>query len=387
MSITFNIQDFDDSNCLKVPSLSPVDGRYIGKDLLRPISFSVSDKDIESSNFSPDIGKERSILHRPVSDQRLHEPIKKEVSWHSKIPTSVQTLSCVEDTAKPEEIAQLENEEKHTQSQPILGTLESNSRNKHVCRHTYSVRQSYSSSKDNSKRWNLRRSSSTGEEKTKLKDKYIPLSLNTVNVTASTTTVTDSNCSSTSSALCDSKLDVLDTSREDAFSLIDWEEDEKACDAEVQNIIGQKDEEEDDDEKPTPSLPLQTSIDSEQITPLPNSEIKHNSKDNVTEETLETERTNTGHSKDTPDNCDTASLVVVNETYADSEPYIGRTCEENKVKKDDDTNSNIPLNHLSVPSSRIVNDGNLLAVPSTARDQSSDRPVIQYERRKEESHL
>ena len=386
MSITFNIQDFGDNNSLQVPSLSPVDGRFMGKDMLRPISLSVSDKDMESSKFRSDIRKERSILHRPVSDQRLHEPIKKEVSWHSKIPTSVQTLSCVEDSVQPQEIAQLENEEKHTQSQPILGTLESSSRNKHVCRHTYSVRQSYTNSKDNSKRWALRRSSSTGEERSRLKDKYIPLSLKTVNVTASTTTTTDSNCSSISSALCDSKLDVLDTSRDDAFSLIDWEEDEKACDEEVQNIIGENGEEEDDEEKPTPSLPLETSIHFEQTTPLPAFIDKSNSTNSLTKASPDPEQINTAHSKDTHDNTETVNLVEVGESYADSDYKIERACDESKVDIHDETNSNIPLNHLSVPSSRFVNDGNLLAVPSAAHD-SNDRPTIQFERRKEESHL
>ena len=384
--------------------MSPVDRRYGDTNYLRPISLSVSDKDMDNpkSRRYPENPKEKSILHRPVSDQRLHEPIKKEVSWHSKIPTSVQTLSCVEDTTVPEEISKLQQEEKHTQSQPILGTLESNSRNKHVCRHTYSVRQSYSSAKENSKGWNLKRSSS--EEKTKLKDKYIPLSLNTINVTSSTTTTTDSNCSSTSSALCDSKLDVLDTSREDAFSLIDWEEDEKACDAEVQNIIGQTDEDEDEDEKPTPSLPLQTSLDSEVNTPLleikdtnltDSSNEKPNSLESLPKANVEIqiEIGDAGHSKDSEVSCEkennvvNENNVVIHETYADNGKSSESTCDEKhdekQAKTNNDTRLNIPLDHLSVPSPCGKNDGSLLAVPSAARDSSP----YQHERRKEESHL
>lgn len=410
MSITFNIQDFGDNNSLQIPPLSPLDSRITGHHLLRPISLSVSDKDIESaksSHFSNE-RREKSILHRPVSDQGLHEPVKKEVSWHSKIPTSVQTLSCVEDTASTVDIEKFGGEEKQSQSQPILGTLESNSRNKHVCRHTYSVRQSYSCAKENSKVWNLKRSSS--EDKPKTKDKFIPLSLKTINVNSSTTTTTDSNCSSTTSALCDSRLDVLDTSREDAFSLIDWEEDEKACDAEVQNIIGDNDEEEDDDEKPTPSLPLQTSLNFEKDTPvqdsqekpdsldsilnepiddnstltLPNEPLDQNSKGNMVPESRETENGDAGHSSDSIDVCETEIIEVISETYADTEHNSESNCDVRSVKSNDDTLINIPLEHLSVPLPRVMNDGNnLLAVPSAAQNTS---PHL-HERRKEESHL
>ena len=405
MSIIFNIQDFGDNNSLQVPAMSPIDGRFAGSNYLRPISLSVSDKDIDSSKSCrfPGERKEKGILHRPVSDQRLHEPVKKEVSWHRKIPTSIQTLSCVEDTASPVDMQHLSNEDKHAQSQPILGTLESSSRNKHVCRHTFSVRQSYSSSKENRKVWNLKRSSS--EEKSKVKDKCIPFSLKSVNMNSSTTTATDSNCSSSSSLLCDSRLSVLDTARDDQFSLIDWEEDEKACDAEVQDIIGNNDDEDEDDEKPTPSLPLQTSLDFGADTPVqdskqvdstrtsPNENIGLDSIVTVTAEPVEvikivneckntdTTASKIRHSKSADEMM--GNVVILSDNYADKEHISEDTCGEKPDASNEHIRINIPLDNLSVPSPRVMNGDNLLAVPSAACDSSP----YQHERRKEESHL
>ena len=405
MSITFNIQDFGDNSSLQVPPMSPIDGRFPGSTYLRPISLSVSDKDIDSSKSCrfPRGRKEKGILHRPVSDQGLHEPVKKEVSWHSKIPTSVQTLSCVEDTATPVNMEQLSNDEKHAQSQPILGTLESSSKNQYVCRHTFSVRQSYSSSKENRKVWNLKRSSS--EEKSKVKDKFIPFSLK-----SSSTPATDSNCSSSSSILCDSRLSVMDTSRDDQFSLIDWEEDEKACDAEVQNIIGENDADEEEDEKPTPSLPIQTSLDFGADTPVQydsnktdttlassNNNFGPDSRVTVRTEPVEVTKTvneckenettkgkDVCHSKGMDVMGVTETVVMLHDNYADKEHISEEsTCSEKPLASNDHIRINIPLDNLSVPSPCGMKGENFLAVPSGARDSSP----YQHERRKEESHL
>ena len=399
MSITFNIQDFGDNSSLKVPPMSPVDRRFPGTSYLRPHSLSVSDKDIDSSKSCrfPGGRKEKGILHRPVSDQRLHEPVKKEVSWHSKIPTSVQTLSCVEDTASSANMEQFPNEDKHAQSQPILGTLESSSRNQHVCRHTYSVRQSYSSSKENRKLWNLKRSSS--EEKSKVKDKFIPFSLK-----SSSTQATDSNCSSSSSILCDSRLSVLDTSKDDQFSLIDWEEDEKACDAEVQNIIGNNDVEDDDDEKPTPSLPILDFGADTPVQDLKQTDITHTPPNDhccpdikVTARTEQAKIINTendtkdseagevvSHSDGKDVKCEPETIVMLHENYADKEHISEEsTCDEKSIASNDHIRINIPLDNLSVPSSCAMKSENLLGIPSAARDESPYR----HGRRKEESHL
>lgn len=180
-------------------------------------------------------------LMRPVSDQIINMNLKnrkeKVVSWQSKLPCSTQTLGCVEGVKERETEA-----DKHTQSQPLLGTLESNSSNKHICRHTYSVKQVRSPSKG----WSVRRCASSGNERSKFREKYLLLrSTNKVEDYCTPSIGNDKPCRKRSI----SKTDSTDNSKGDEMSLIDWEEDEKLCDEEVGNITGNG--EDDDEVRPT----------------------------------------------------------------------------------------------------------------------------------------
>lgn len=247
MAITINVQN--DNNTLKVPSISSVDGRMSLRDRLSSDSSydESTNKYFRSAVSTPsprikDMQDQR--FARPVSDQQLNVKNRKEkaVSWHSKIPSSTQTLGCVEGVSEKEM-----GDDKHTQSQPLLGTLESNSSHKHICRHTYSVKQVPTSAKEWNKSWSVRRCASSGNEKSKFREKYLQL--------RPTNKVED--CSASASHVKAkvvkqpslSKNDSVDNSKGDEMSLIDWEEDEKLCDEEVGNITGNV--EDDDDIRPT----------------------------------------------------------------------------------------------------------------------------------------
>ncbi|KAL4240739.1 Voltage-dependent T-type calcium channel subunit alpha-1G [Mactra antiquata] len=250
MSITINVHD--DNNTLKVPSISPMDGRMVSRERISSdSSFEEATKCARSAVSTPTPSL-RDIRHhttfmRPASDQNLNINSKqrreKAVSWHSKIPSSTQTLGCVE----PDDEKEF-GENKHTQSQPLLGTLESKTSRKHICRHTYSVKQVRSKEKDNTRSWNVRRCASSGNEKSKFRERYLQL--------RPTNKVEDYNTSVSHKKEKDkvvkqhsiSKTDSMDNSKCDELSLIDWEEDEKLCDEEVGNITGHVDDDNDDDE-------------------------------------------------------------------------------------------------------------------------------------------
>ncbi|XP_053393144.1 voltage-dependent T-type calcium channel subunit alpha-1G-like isoform X2 [Mercenaria mercenaria] len=249
MAITINVHN--DNNTLKVPSISSMDGRMSPRDRLSSDSSfdEGSNKFIRSAVSTPTRSmkdmQEHSLM-RPVSDQQINLTLKerkeKAVSWHSKIPSSTQTLGCVEGVNEKE----MQND-KHTQSQPLLGTLESNSSRKHICRHTYSVKQVRTSAKDWNKSWSVRRCASSGNEKSKFREKYLHL--------RPTNKVEDYNSSvslgrgKVSRQPSISKTDSVDNGKGDEMSLIDWDEDEKLCDEEVGNITGNVDD--DDGIRPT----------------------------------------------------------------------------------------------------------------------------------------
>ncbi|XP_052765335.1 voltage-dependent T-type calcium channel subunit alpha-1I-like isoform X3 [Mya arenaria] len=238
MAITINVPN--DKNTLKVPSISSMDGRLLP---LPPRERHYSDSNPDAGKFnrnstsspSPSLLGERPCIKRPVSEQNINYKSKsrkeKAVSWYSKIPTSTQTLGCVEGV-NDDRSADLPN----TQSQPLLGTLEGNSERKHICRHTYSVRQ-IKSPKEQKKSWNIRRSASSGSEKSKIKEKYLQLRpTNKIEDCCSPLTI--ANEARLARRLNNSRQSSLDTAKSEEMSLIDWEEDEKFCDEEVGNITG-----------------------------------------------------------------------------------------------------------------------------------------------------
>lgn len=247
MAITINVAE--DNNTLKVPSISPVDGRMI-RERLHSDSHIHEKKKIRSALSTPTpsfLDDQPYVMKRPVSDQNINMNNKrkeKAVSWHSKIPTSTQTLGCVEGVSDDRIFS-----DKHAQSQPLLGTLESNSSKKHICRHTYSVRQVRSPSKEGQKPRYLRRCVSSGNDRQKFREKYLQLRP-TNKVKDCSSPLTIANEAHLAAQLNMSKQNSLDDTKCEELSLIDWAEDEKLCDEEVGNITGIGDEEE-DDIKPT----------------------------------------------------------------------------------------------------------------------------------------
>lgn len=253
MSITINVHD--DNNTLKVPSIAPMDGRMVSRERVASDScFEGNTKCTRSAVSTPtpslrDI-RDHPTFMRPVSDQNLNINYKnrreKAVSWHSKIPTSTQTLGCVEGEDESDM-----RDNNHTQSQPLLGTLESKTSKKHICRHTYSVKHVRSKEKDSSRPWSVRRCASSGNEKSRFRERYLQL--------RPTNKVEDYSVSVSNKKEKDklvkqrsiSKTDSMDNSKSDELSLIDWEEDEKLCDEEVGNITGHAEE---DDDEITPTV-------------------------------------------------------------------------------------------------------------------------------------
>lgn len=241
--LTIIINDQGDNNTLKVPSISSMDGRMVHRErCTSDSSYEESNHKYSRSAVSTPTPSMKDIheqyLMRPVSDQNININMKnrkeKVVSWQSKLPCSTQTLGCVEGVKERET-----EDDKHTQSQPLLGTLESNSSNKHICRHTYSVKQVRSPSKG----WSVRRCASSGSERSKFREKYLLLrSTNKVEDYCTPSIGNDKPCRKRSI----SKTDSTDNSKGDEMSLIDWEEDEKLCDEEVGNITGNGDDDVDE---------------------------------------------------------------------------------------------------------------------------------------------
>lgn len=237
----------DDNNTLKVPSLSPVDGRVV---FSRERFYSDSNPEEGAFDRSVASSPSPSLLHieraiqRPVSEQNISRNSgsrkEKAVSWHSKMPTSTQTLGGVEGVNEEKDRKDIPN----AQSQPLLGTLESSSSNKHICRHTFSVKQVKSPFKDQKRNWSLRRCVSSGSEKTRLREKYMHLRSSKIEDCSSP--VTTANEARLARQLSNSRQNSVDTAKSEELSLIDWEEDEKLCDAEVGHITGQFDDDEDD---------------------------------------------------------------------------------------------------------------------------------------------
>lgn len=251
MAITINVHD--DNNTLKVPSISPIDGRMI-RERLHSDSGIDNKKPIRSALSTPTpslLDEQPYVMKRPVSDQNIsmHKHRKeKAVSWHSKIPTSTQTLGCLEGVNDDKLLS-----DKHAQSQPLLGTLESKSARKHICRHTYSVRQVRSPTKDGQKSRYLRRCVSSGNDRQKFREKYLQLRP-TNKIKDCSSPVTVANEAHLAAQLNMSKQNSLDDARSEEMSLIDWAEDEKLCDEEIVNITGLGDEEEDDIKPTLPNM-------------------------------------------------------------------------------------------------------------------------------------
>ncbi|WAQ95507.1 CAC1H-like protein [Mya arenaria] len=195
-------------------------------------NFEMAKFKVDSHKMIDDEAELEDLFRRQVREFALGQSRKeKAVSWYSKIPTSTQTLGCVEGV-NDDRSADLPN----TQSQPLLGTLEGNSERKHICRHTYSVRQ-IKSPKEQKKSWNIRRSASSGSEKSKIKEKYLQLRpTNKIEDCCSPLTI--ANEARLARRLNNSRQSSLDTAKSEEMSLIDWEEDEKFCDEEVGNITG-----------------------------------------------------------------------------------------------------------------------------------------------------
>jgi len=248
MAITLNVHD--DHNSLKVPSISPMDGRMIRERLHS--DSQVHERNSHRSALSsptPSLLDDQPYdMKRPVSDQHLHmnhrNRKEKAVSWHSKIPTSTQTLGCVEGVNDDGVFS-----DTFAQSQPLLGTLESKSARKHICRHTYSVRQVRSPTKDCPKSRYLRRCVSSGTDRQKFREKYLLLRP-TNKIKDCSSPVTMANEAHLAAQLNISKQNSLDDAKSEDMSLIDWAEDEMLCDEEVGNITGLCEDEE-DDIKPT----------------------------------------------------------------------------------------------------------------------------------------
>lgn len=247
MAITINVAE--DNNTLKVPSISPVDVRIM-RERLHSDSHIDEKKRLRSARSTPAaslIDEPAGVMKRPVSDQNINMNNKrkeKAVSWHNKIPTSTQTLGCVEGVSDDRMLS-----DKHAQSQPLLGTLESNSSRKHICRHTYSVRQVRSPTKEGQKSRYLRRCVSSGNDRQKFREKYLQLRP-TNKIKDCSSPVTIANEAHLAAQLNMSKQNSLDGSKGEEMSLIDWAEDEKLCDEEVGNITGHFDDD-DDDVQPT----------------------------------------------------------------------------------------------------------------------------------------
>lgn len=251
LAITINVQD--DNNTLKVPSISHIDGRMVRDRLHSDSELDEKERINLRSTVStptPSLLEEQAfIMKRPVSDQNINANNKsrkeKAVSWYSKLPTSTQTLGCVEGVTEEKDFS-----DKHAQSQPLLGTLESRSPRRHICRHTFSVRQIRSPTKDGQKSRNLRRCVSSGNERVTFREKYLQLRP-TNKVQDCSSPLTIANEAHLAKQLCSSKQNSLDDSRGEEMSLIDWAEDEKLCDEEVGNITGHCNDDDDDDIKPT----------------------------------------------------------------------------------------------------------------------------------------
>ena len=290
LAITINVQH--DNNSLQVPSICPMDGTIvIAKQ--RHYSDSNAEEGRHHRNTipspSPSVQSERLCMKRPVSEQNINmNKTRKEkaVSWYNKFPTSTQTLGCVEGVSdeKP-----LENDIPNTQSQPLLGTLESNSAKKHICRHTYSVRH-VKSPKDGKRAWNLRRCVSSGSDKTRFREKYLQLRP-TNKIEDCSSPLTIANEAKLARQLNSSRQSSLDQARSDEMSLIDWEEDEKLCDEEVGHITGQYDKEEDDVRPTAPSVAVTDS----EISVFLADEVERDNRSNVGETSAHIDTT-TDHS-------------------------------------------------------------------------------------------
>ena len=402
MSITLSLEDKQDKNSLKVPSISSFDGRLMSNERFPSISSEIGYPGLPNSLNSRSqkhLIPGQICLSRPVSDQNINAKVKnrkeKAVSWHSKIPMSTQTLGCVEHDAN-----NTDNDDIHAQSQPLLGTLESKSNNKHLCRHTYSVRV-HSQSKEARKGWNLKRSMSTGNEKSKVKDKFLQQFTERHENESSTLTP---DVPSASSGFFDSKIDLVENSKSDEYSLIDWEEDEKICDAEVCNITGQV--EDDDDATPIANKPFlmcsNWKDEDADIKPEKEREIdKEQSNDSVFFDGIE--GTISNHSKcDITDNeqCEPAEACdQTNENYA----HVDTTTDKHIVSKPpDDTDraktffaqqKSPPTHSLSIPCVQLPEDLPSKGLLTASHDSHSKllfeekRPPLRADRPTEESHL
>ena len=385
MSITINVHN--DNNTLKVPSISSMDGRMSIRDRFSSDSSydEGSSKFIRSAVSTPTPSikdMQEHCLIRPVSDQNINLKSRKEkaVSWHSKIPSSTQTLGCVEGVNEKET-----QSDKHTQSQPLLGTLESSSSRKHICRHTYSVKQVRTSAKDWNKSWSVRRCASSGNEKSRFREKYLHL--------RPTNKVEDFNPSASlkkgkvSKQPSISKTDSMDNSKVDEMSLIDWEEDEKLCDAEVGNITGNGDD--DDDVKPTMSLRKHDSeinLDTESSRTLLSGRLNQSIDDNHSID-------NTPVPVRDSDKCDLSNSDIpfgtIGSTNSTHEPGKSKECETvfSEPNKQYDNNLLLSVPTLPVRPNHKVNenklgfplqDGNLLCPLVLPNDER--RPPVQSPR-------